>query len=674
MTTLAWKLNRLRSMSVPEVIWRARQSVSMHAGKIGIGLARNPPTPDVSVTGLPFVHTPSALVERGRVTAAADAVLVGQWSLFGLEPIPVGFPPSWNTDPRTSTTAPMAYGETIDYRDERVVGDIKYLWELGRHLELVALAQAWHLTGSERYSHGARALLDSWLDRCPYPRGVHWASSLELAIRLVNWSVAWQLFGGPDAAVFSGVDGGAFRERWLKSIYQHAHFIRNHLSGFSSAANHLFGELTGLYIAGTTWPYWTQMREWRMGAKRRLEQESLAQNTSDGVNREQAIYYQNEVMEMMLLCLLASRAQGEDFSPEFSDRLEKLAEFLHAVMDVAGHVPMLGDADDGTMLRLSHAPVTDPYSSLLASCALLFGRSDFKHKAVTLDDKTRWLFGERVESRWAALPSTVATPRLSFPEGGHFLLGSAFDEPREVRLAIDCAAIGYLSIAAHGHADALAFTLSVGGYELLIDPGTYAYHTHRPWRDYFRGTLAHNTVRVDGHDQSVSGGPFMWLDKARARLLRHDPRSAPQKFTGEHDGYMRLADPVLHRRQLLYHSASGDILVTDRLECRATHAIEVAWHWAENAEVALDGDGVTCSHGLARARMSCETPGFVVGLHRGQETPILGWVSRRFERKVPTTTTVWRGRITGSTEIVTRIRAGLKPAASTSTGQGHQSP
>ena len=104
----------------------------------------------------------------------------------------------------------------------------------------------------------------------------------------------------------------------------------------------------------------------------------------------------------------------------------------------------------------------------------------------------------------------------------------------------------YLSIAAHGHADALAFTLSLGGEEFLIDPGTYAYHTQKLWRDYFRGTYAHNTVRVDEVDQSEIGGNFMWMRKARATLLRHEAQGSQQSWAASHDGYRRLPDPVTH--------------------------------------------------------------------------------------------------------------------------------
>ncbi len=76
-------------------------------------------------------------------------------------------------EPRSQdgTDAPMAFGKTLDYRDERMVGDIKYLWETNRHLELVTLAQAWALTGEPRYAEGCRALLESWFEQCPYPLG-----------------------------------------------------------------------------------------------------------------------------------------------------------------------------------------------------------------------------------------------------------------------------------------------------------------------------------------------------------------------------------------------------------------------------------------------------------------------------------------------------------------------
>ena len=147
--------------------------------------------------------------------------------------------------------------------------------------------------------------------------------------------------------------------------------------------------------------------------------------------------------------------------------------------------------------------------------------------------------------------------------------------------------LGYGSIAAHGHADALAFTLSLGGLEFLIDPGTYAYHTKKQWRDYFRGTGAHNTVRVDVQDQSVAGGNFLWLEHARVRCIAWEESAHTDRFAGEHDGYLRLLDPVKHAREMLFDKANRRLVITDRIECKARHTIEQRWHFAEDVVVTL---------------------------------------------------------------------------------------
>ena len=87
-------------------------------------------------------------------------------------------------------------------------------------------------------------------------------------------------------------------------------------------------------------------------------------------------------------------------------------------------------------------------------------------------------------ARYEALhsPSPRLPVRRAFPEGGYYILGSDFETPREIRIVADAGPLGYREIAAHGHADALSFTLSVAGRELLVDPGTYAYHTQAAWR------------------------------------------------------------------------------------------------------------------------------------------------------------------------------------------------
>ncbi len=645
MSGLAWKLNRLRAMGVAEIAYRLSQAAQARLERRGIGLAR--PGEPRGACGRPWLSELPLDFDVAAYRAAADRVLAGRFDVFALKDADLGFPPTWNRDPKTGTVAPLVFGKTLDYRDERLVGDIKYLWEPNRHAELVTLAQAWHLSGEPKYLEGCRRLLESWFEQCPYPLGPNWTSSLEHGVRLANWAVAWFLLGEEN------LDAG-FRRRWLDAIYRHCHFIAGHFSRHSSANNHLLGELMGLFIGATVWPLWPESAGWRGRAAREFEAEALKQTAEDGVNREQAIWYQHEVADMMLLVGLFGRANGVEFSDAYWQRLERMIEFVAALMDAGGHVPMIGDADDARLVRFDPGPEADVYRSLLATGAALFGRGDFKAKAGVLDDKSRWLLGDAPAARFGSLPAERREPRRAFPEGGYWILGGDFDTEREIRLVADAGPLGYLSIAAHGHADALAFTLSVAGRELLIDPGTYAYHTQKKWRDYFRGTSAHNTLRVDGLDQSVMGGNFLWTRHARARCLAWEPGAETDRWVGEHDGYARLPDPVMHRRELVLDKRARRLTVLDSLDCEAEHEVALHWHFAEGCEVSHKAGIIrVCKEGISLRVVPPQ--GLEVRLACGVENPPLGWVSRAFDAVAPCTGAVAVGRVAGSWRGETHI-------------------
>jgi hypothetical protein len=644
-------------MSALEIAYRVGKTLQVRTESLGLGLARRVPKAEPGQFGKPWQDILPSQFDARHYCTAADRVLDGYLQIFALD-ANIGFPPQWNRDPKTGKEAPLVFGKSLNYRNEETVGDIKYLWEPSRHLQLTTLAQAYHLSGEMRYANGVQLLLESWFDQCPYPLGVHWTSSLELAIRLVNWSVTWHLLGGDNSTLFAGADGQRFKHRWLDSIYQHCHFIAAYLSRHSSANNHLFGEVMGLFVAATTWPIWKESAHWQKDAHAELEIEALKQNSADGVNLEQAIYYQHEVIDMMLLCGLVGRANGIDFSQDYWSRIERLLEFIASVMDVAGNVPMIGDADDALIVNWNKAPKWNLYRSLLATGAVLFKRGDFKAKGERFDDKCRWLLGDPSQGEFDAIPvrDKASALRREFREGGYFVMGCDLDSLREIRLLIDAAPLGYLSIAAHGHADALAFTMSVAGFPMLIDPGTYSYHTQKVWRDYFKGTSAHNTVQVDGIDQSESGGNFMWLRKAQAHCEHWSHATDRDIFIGYHDGYTVLPDPVIHRRKIELIKNDGVLLVEDSLECQREHYIELHWHFSEKCDVKIDGRKVLVVQKNVRLEMTMPDSDWNPTLHRGQPAPPLGWVAYRFDEKIPSPTIVWRGKIVGATKKLTAFK------------------
>ena len=638
-------------MSSAEIGHRLREKFLSLLQRVGLAKVRTVPQPDLSVSAPHFMEARNGIPPQPYINAA-DEILQGRLRVLALDHVssPV---PRWNQDPKTGTVAPLAFATTLDYRNEALVGDIKYLWEPNRHLHLVTLAQAYRLTGERRYVDGLRFQLESWFDQCPYLKGPNWTSSLELAIRLINWSIAWQLIGGIDSLMFSGVAGKKFRERWLATIYQHMHFIRGYYSRFSSANNHLIGELAGIFVGSVTWPFWPETAGWQREAQDELTREALLQNTPDGVNREQAISYQQFVVDFLLIAGLSGRASEAEFSPEYWKRIEAMLEFVASVMDVRGNIPMIGDADDGYVVRLSQDPDFCPYRSLLATGAVLFAREDFKRKAGRFDDKSRWLLGREGEEMFRRLANTAPTGvRQSFPEGGYYIMGCDFDTDEEIRIVIDAGPLGYLSIAAHGHADALAFTLSLAGSEILIDPGTYAYHAERVWRDYFRGTAAHNTVRVDGQDQSVKGGNFMWLRHAHSACRVWESHDGSDRFVGVHDGYQRLPDPVVHEREMVFDKRTKRLEIIDTLRCAADHMAERCWHFAETVDVTVAPDGtVDAQVGVHRLRLQPEESSVQSKVYRGESTPPWGWVSRHLGIKVPTTTVVWTIPVKGTTQL-----------------------
>src|SRR5918995_207328 len=199
MPSVAWYWNRLRRMSPAEILHRAGRElqVAIEIRSTRHGLRALSPAVPAGHGGLPPI--PPAQVDREPYLLAADAAAQGRGAILGLTNAEFGPQFGWNRDPRTGTLAPLVFGKRLDYRDEAVAGDIKYLWEPNRHLHFPALAQAFVLSGEPKYARALGEHIAGWIEQCPYPRGPNWSSALETGIRLINWSVTWRLLGGTDS-------------------------------------------------------------------------------------------------------------------------------------------------------------------------------------------------------------------------------------------------------------------------------------------------------------------------------------------------------------------------------------------------------------------------------------------------------------------------------------------
>jgi hypothetical protein len=585
-----------------------------------------------------------------RLRQRADRIVAGRFELFDREDQFLGNPVDWNKDHKHGIETPRGYSARIDYRDFRVAGDAKLVWEPNRHHALVLLGRAYRATGAQVYAHCVVTLLEQWLDQCPYGHGMNWRFPLELAVRLINW--VWAL----DLIRPAGVVTPDVQRRLLTSVSLHLLDITRKYSRGTSANNHRIGEAAGVFIASAYFGNLPQCTAWREQSFRILAEEIERQTFADGGNREQALGYHVFVLQFFALAGVVARAVGQDFDERYWDGLRGMFRFLAAFCEAGSPPPMFGDSDDGYVLDLDADPC-DPVP-WLALGSQLFDDGELAALAPAAVESLTWLpLGNcRSDARSRPRPTCSTLRGHAFPDSGYYLLQHGRREHSErISAVFDCGPLGFTAIAAHGHADALSFTLRAAGTDVFVDPGTYDYFTHPQWRKYFRSTRAHNTVLVDAVDQSVMLGPFMWGQRARARCLKWRATNDGGCVAGEHDGYTRLADPVIHRRTLELRGTQRTLIVADDLIARGRHSYTQFFHLAARARItSQQTNRLEVDFGTVRATLTFDPQLHLTALH-GSESPLAGWVSVGYHRIAPCVTLVGHCAHQGALQLRTQI-------------------
>ncbi|AEM85122.1 heparinase II/III family protein [Streptomyces violaceusniger] len=641
--SLGWYLRRLSRMGPQEVAGRAGDAVRRRRWR-----SARPDCP--SVTGARFTAVlPAGTIAAvppdaaKRLIAEADRLMYGHAEYFGVVRDDLA-DPDWWCDPKTGRRAPWGYSFNLPYRNEDAVGDIKQIWELSRHQYLTVLAAAYAITGDERYAERVAAHLRSWWAANPPLRGVHWISGIELGIRLLSWVWIRRLLDGwPGAAgLFEGNPVA------LNQIWHHQRWLAAFPSRGSSANNHVIAEAAGQFAAACAFGWFPASARWRAGALRSLERHLRGNTFDSGLNRELATEYHGLVLELGLAAVAEADAARVPVPASIRLLLLRMTDALAAVVDSRLRPPRQGDADDGHGLVVDGAG-TDRWASLLATGDAVFSRLAWWPEVTGTDVRTPLLAALiRPYSKIAAAPVVTRPP--SRP--GHFADAglTVLRGPGEIWCRCDGGPHGFLSIAAHAHADALSVEVRHDGVDVLADPGTFCYHGQPEWRQYFRSTLGHNTLQLDGGDQSVSGGPFLWTRHARSRVLTADTSDTSDggtaRWCAEHDGYQQS----VHRRRVELATASQELRVVDKVR-GPRRDVRLAFHLGPAIAADLVGNRAVLTwtrDGEGRSAV-LDLPGQLSWrAHRGETDPPLGWYSAGFGRKEPATTLVGTGFADGT--------------------------
>ena len=670
MQSLNWYYQRLRAMTPSEVMWRtrcaARDTVDrhLHGFRARKALRQISTNGDVlRSTGFSVSKMPDSAILRDevgevasewidRLRTRADRIAVNRLDIFDLKDHDFGDRIDWNRDPKSGKAAPMKYAPLVDYRDFNLAGDCKLVWEPNRHHQLVVLGRAYQATGDTKYAEAAVRQWQQWLEQCPHAIGMNWRSGLELGIRLINW--VWAI----DLLLPSGKLDAELRRRLLHSVYLHLWDISRNYSWGSSAGNHRIGEAAGVFIASCYFRELENTERWASESWKILRAEILKQTFPDGGTREQALGYQQFVMQFFLLAGLVARQCGRDFPEEYWTRLHRMFSLISAIVEGGDHLPVFGDCDDGYVLDLDGAP--HDVRPWLGIGAAVFRDPELKAFGGEASEAGFGLLGSSIQPTLDSLSKPAENRKLAsraFSDTGYYLLqcGHANENDR-ISVGFDCGELGYNSIAAHGHADALSITLRAFGVDVLVDPGTYDYFTYPQWREYFRSTRAHNTVEIDGLDQSEMLGPFLWGTRAKSNCLVWEPGEQGSRVRGEHDGYKRLDNPVTHRRSLELINSDRELSVQDEFETDGRHEYAIHFHFADHCQVTrIDDCTYEVEAGPGRVTFEFDKQ-LVLEESRGSDSPINGWISRGYHHKVACTTIIGRCSKVGELKLYTRIK------------------
>ena len=457
-----------------------------------------------------------------RDLALAEQICAGEFTQAGLT-LNLGTQPDWLTS---------AFPEDAEWRIEWS----KFYYGLD-------LAAAFSKTGDLKFIETWENLVRTWIEQVPIdldPTDV-------IGRRVQNWIYAWSQFAS--APAFSGFTED-FTDQLLDSIAAQVRHLRLNLA---AERNHRTLELYALFIAALALPELDHRGELLKFSIEELHRNLLADVREDGVHREHSTHYHMIALRSFVAARLNAQIFGLVFAEGFDQRLERACEFALHAHRPDGVIPALSDSDTGS------------YLDVLELAGMIFSRSDFLYVA--------------------SKGTTGAPPRekyVSFAEAGYYIQRSGWgdtgrDFADERFLIFDS---GPLGDGGHGHYDALSIEIAAGGHPLIVDPGRFTYHEDQwNWRHWFKGTAAHNTVCVDGRDQTQYRRGKPKGRTAEARLLER--LSAPN-FDLLHGQVTSPSYEVVHTR-LIFFIADEYWVIVDKLSGEVPHDYNLRFHLAPEA-------------------------------------------------------------------------------------------
>ncbi|MCD8248960.1 MAG: heparinase II/III family protein [Lachnospiraceae bacterium] len=400
---------------------------------------------------------------------------------------------------------------TLLHESRDTAGERSHLWSFNLHyLEyLIPLAAAYRRTGEERWYAGFKNYCLCWIRDNRSGTGDGW-HPYTISLRLTNLLICMDGFGE-----ILEKDEEFVRELSDSMYAQYLHLQRNperHL-----LANHYFENLKAVLLGSLYFQEESTYNKYRVLLKREIAEQILP----DGLHYERSLMYHKIILEDLMRVAGALSGIDDDFGRELLEPIQRMADAMYALEEGVGRTPLFNDAGDN---------VARPMESLLNGLREQLG-----------------MVPAHPEKR-------------DFPDAGYYCL-----ENGGIKILMDVGKIGPDFAVGHGHCDALSFELSLQGKPLFVNAGTGLYQgALRPW---FRSTVAHNTVVIDGQEQSECWGDHRvarrtaegagdcgdgWMEGS---LITSAGKWQKRRMELKEDGSVRISDTVHGQAQAYLHLA-----------------------------------------------------------------------------------------------------------------------
>jgi len=564
---------------------------------------------------LDFWPTKESVLLENKTSAEtinqAETILNGEFLQFGVNPSEIDLSPK---------TELRHWSQPVPPFSGTGKQDIKFIWESARFSWAIKLAQAFYLTGEEKYAQFFWKKYAEFSKANPLNLGPNWKSAQEVALRLIALIISINLIKDAKSSTIER------KTDLYKSIADHADRIPPTIS-YAKAQNnnHLLSEAVGLFSAGVFLPEHPHARKWERLGLKWFHDAVNNQISEDGVYIQHSNNYHRLMLTLALWMKVLLQYSGQIMDKQAHTKLSNASKWLMCQLDpISGQVPNFGHNDGSLILPFCPTPYED-YRPILQAASRMF-LSEPAFNPGPWDDLCVWL-GIPVKEKRKQTPSFVINP--SIPRIGN---SNAWASLRTAHFT-----------SRPAHADQLHVDLWYRGHNITLDAGTFQYNAPPPWDNGLAQTLVHNTLMVNAKNQMLRAGRFLWLDWAQSKIVDQKDNL----ICANHNGYRKLH--AVHQRTLKRISTKKwEIIDLVFSSHRASNELQIDLHWLL-PDWPMEFSGNTCTlsapFGSVKLDISSNTkinPSKFIFYKKGrpisggaQEEPLLGWYSPTYGCKIP---------------------------------------